>query len=92
MLRFEGHVRFENGDEDEFSAGPMVLAEWEAYAHRNNLPIEHDKSPMLHMAFIAWKALNRGKNPPSFEAWRATVDTFDIKTVEVTPTGAASAA
>lgn len=89
MLRIEGHVEYADGRRQQFTAGPMVLAEWELYAHKHGLPVDHDATPMLHMAFIAWKACG---GPVSFEEWRASVLDLDLTSAEALPTVAAPAA
>lgn len=88
MIRIEGRVQYEDGTEVDFTAGPMVLAEWELYAHQNRLPVDHEAVPMLHTAFIAWRAVTRGKKI-AFEDWRDKVASLEVRTAEAIPTTAA---
>lgn len=89
MLRVEGTVTYTDGRTQQFTAGPMVLADWELYALRHGLPVDHAAAPMLHMAFIAWKASGAAE---AFDEWRALVTDLQVDMAEATPTVAASAA
>jgi hypothetical protein len=83
MLTFRGRVRFNDGNEVEFSGGTAALAAYEAYAVRNGFPVGEKMPPTLAALAIAHFCLHEKQG---FDAWRQTVFGVELEADGVPPT------
>ena len=87
MIRISGNVVYTDGRAAEFSGGINALSMWEAYAQRNKLDPDPQKSPMTWTLYVAFASLGEavGKGI-GFETWKATVEDVDIEVNDANPT------
>jgi hypothetical protein len=94
MVRITGKVTYNDDRIVDFSGGINALAAWEAYAQRNKLDSDPQRSPMTWTLYVAFASLGEDQTGKGigFEKWRESVADVDLEANDANPTPTATSA
>lgn len=83
MIRIRATVFYEDGREETFSGGSVLVMAWEKYALRHGYPVKIEEAPrVLSTLVMAHKALGVSEG---FDVWAETVASVEDAEAETIP-------
>jgi len=74
MIRLEGTVTYDGGEQVRYRAGSAALVAWEAYARRQGIPAYDGNAPQTMLHFVAYVSLGIVEG---FDVWLKSVDDLE---------------